>query len=118
VSTPDAPADPGLQPERTLLAWRRSCLALAVASAVIVRFAGESIGALSAILGIVGIAAAAAAYIVASRRYRTAHQSVAHDEKLAPDGLALALVTLTLLLVCVGAIAYVVGIVAQRLAVG
>jgi uncharacterized membrane protein YidH (DUF202 family) len=118
VSAPDAPADPGLQPERTLLSWRRTCLALAVASAVIVRFASESIGALAAVLGIVGIATAATAYIVASRRYRGAHRSIAHDEDLAPDGLALALVTLTLLLVCAGAVAYVVGIGIERGAVG
>ncbi|WP_404429496.1 DUF202 domain-containing protein [Microbacterium lacus] len=118
MSSSGAPADPGLQPERTLLAWRRTCLALAVASAVIVRFGSESIGAFAAVLGIVGIATAASAYIVSARRYSTAHRSIAHDEELAPDGLALALVTLTLLLICVGAISYVVGVGAQRLAVG
>lgn len=116
MSTPDAPADPGLQPERTLLAWRRTCLALAVASAVIVRFGGESIGAFAAVLGIVGIATAAAAYIVASHRYRSAHSAIVHDAEVAPDGLALALVTVTLLLVCAGAVAYVVVIGLERMA--
>ena len=118
MSAPDSPFDPGLQPDRTLLAWRRTCLALAVASAVVVRFAGESLGASAALLGVAGVATAAAAYIRAARRYRRAHEGLTRDSELPIDGLALALMTLTLLLICVGALSYVAGAGAGQLAAG
>lgn len=107
MSTADSPFDPGLQPERTLLAWRRTCLALAVASAVMVRFAGDAVGAPAAIAGVAGIATAAGAYFRASRRYRRAHEGLHRDGELPIDGLALGLMTLTLLLLAVGAFAFV-----------
>ena len=118
MSTSDSPFDPGLQPERTLLAWRRTCLALAVVSAVLVRFAGETLGASAALLGVAGVATAAAAYIRAARRYRRTHEGLIRDSELPIDGLALALLTLTLLLICAGALAYVVGVGVGRLSVG
>jgi uncharacterized membrane protein YidH (DUF202 family) len=118
VSASDSPFDPGLQPERTLLAWRRTCLALTVASAVVVRFAGESMGASAALLGVAGVATAAAAYIRAARRYRRAHEGLTHNSELPIDGLALALMTLTLLLICAGAVVYVAGVGVGRLAAG
>lgn len=118
MSASDSPFDPGLQPERTLLAWRRTCLALAVASAVVVRFAGESLGAPAAVLGVAGVATAGGAYIRAARRYRRAHEGLTRDSELPVDGLALALMTLTLLLICAGAVAYVIGIGVERLASG
>jgi putative membrane protein len=107
VSNPGTPFDPGLQPERTLLAWRRTCLALAVASAVMVRFAGEAVGAPAAIAGVAGIATAAGAYLRAARRYRRAHEALHGTGELPIDGLALGLMTLTLLLISVGAFAFV-----------
>lgn len=111
----DAPYDPGLQPERTLLAWRRTCLALAVCSAVIVRFAGESIGYPAAVaLGLAGVSAAAAGYLRASLRYRRAHEGLTHDDQLSIDGLALALTTVALVLIGVGAAAFVIGVGAER----
>ena len=117
MTTPSRiPFDPGLQPERTLLAWRRTCLALAVASAVVVRFAGEAIGVVAAILGIAGVATAAAGYVRASVRYRRAHEGLTGSGELPIDGLALALVTLALLLIAAGAAAYVIGVGVQLLA--
>ena len=117
MTTPShMPFDPGLQPERTLLAWRRTCLALAVASAVVVRFAGETIGVAAAVLGILGVAAAAGGYLRAAARYRRAHEGLTGTGELPIDGMALGLVTITLLLISAGAAAYVIGVGVQRLA--
>jgi putative membrane protein len=65
-----APRDPGLQPERTELSWRRTLLALAVGSLVSVRLLPDVLGDWSIVAGIGGVAAAAALWILARRRHR------------------------------------------------
>ncbi|MCD2442581.1 DUF202 domain-containing protein [Agromyces sp. SYSU K20354] len=112
---PGRPFDPGLQLERTLLAWRRTCLALGLASAVMVRFAAEALGAAAVVLGILGLGAAAAGYARAAVRYRRGHEGLTGSGELPIDGLALALVSVTLVLIGVGALAYVVGSGVDRL---
>ena len=72
----DRPFDPGLQPERTLLSWRRTCLALGVAAIA---------------FGVVGLVMAIAAYVAAGHRYRRAHQALSTDGELPTDGAALVL---------------------------
>ncbi len=63
----------------------------------------------AAVLGIVGVATAAAGYVRASMRYRRAHEGLTSSGELPIDGLALGLVTLTLLLIAAGAVIYVIG---------
>lgn len=74
--TDDRPFDPGLQPERTFLAWQRTVLALAVACALAVRFTAPHIGAAAIIAGIAGLGLAIAAYIGVRYRYRRAHSAL------------------------------------------
>jgi uncharacterized membrane protein YidH (DUF202 family) len=67
------PFDSGLQPERTLLAWRRTCLAVGVGGMLFIRFAVHELGFAAIVAGLVGLLLAAAAYVDASRRYRRMH---------------------------------------------
>lgn len=73
---PEGLYDPGLQPERTLLAWRRTCLAFGVASLVGMRFTLEQLGLFSVLAGLVGAGLAVAACALAATGYRRAHTSL------------------------------------------
>ncbi|MBP2327923.1 putative membrane protein [Kibdelosporangium banguiense] len=68
------PFDPGLQPERTLLAWRRTCLALAVASSAVARFTVEAIGVAAVVLGLAGIGLSGWAYLASTARHGQVHR--------------------------------------------
>ncbi|MDF2466830.1 MAG: oxidoreductase [Ramlibacter sp.] len=67
-------ADPGLQPQRTALAWNRTTLALAINALLVLR-AGLQTGdrALLALGALVGIAAVAIAVAAMRRRRQLAH---------------------------------------------
>lgn len=65
--------DPGLQPERTALAWRRTGLALLAGSAVATRILPELLGPWSALIGLSGITAAGLLLGMIHRRYHRHH---------------------------------------------
>jgi len=70
------PFDPGLQPERTALAWRRTGLALLVGSFVAARTLPELIGAWSALLGLTGVMIAGILLAMIHLRYRRHHRQL------------------------------------------
>ena len=65
-----APRDPGLQPERTALAWQRSALALAGATIVVGRLTFGTVGAIALLVVALGVGHAAVIFATAQRHYR------------------------------------------------
>ncbi len=92
MTSEDEPFDEGLQAERTLLAWRRTCLALVMASALCIRYLLEVFHGWAAVLGAAGLLAALAGWLTATVRYRRAHHGLIHESRLLTGG---TLVTVT-----------------------
>lgn len=61
-------ADAGLQPERTALSWRRTCLSLLTASLLATRILAELLGFWACIVGIFGAACALILVFAVDRR--------------------------------------------------
>jgi uncharacterized membrane protein YidH (DUF202 family) len=70
VTEGPVPRDPGLQPERTALAWQRSALALAAATIVIGRLTFSAVGLVALVVVALGVAHAAVVFATARRHYR------------------------------------------------
>jgi uncharacterized membrane protein YidH (DUF202 family) len=101
--------DPGLQPERTLLAWRRTCLSFALAGAVAVRFTTEVAGPLAVVAGVLGVGLALGAYAGIHRRYRAAHRSLVARNVLEYGALPLFAVASAAVVLGVAGAGFVVG---------
>ncbi|MEU1972620.1 DUF202 domain-containing protein [Microbacterium sp. NPDC019599] len=72
--------DPGLQPERTELAWRRTALALAAGSLVAFRLLPAAFGeAWWSLGGVAGLLMTAWLYIGARRRYRRVNEALRRE---------------------------------------
>ncbi|ALJ21311.1 DUF202 domain-containing protein [Microbacterium sp. No. 7] len=77
------PVDPGLQPERTELAWRRTALAIGIGSLLALRILPEALGGAAwALCGVVGLLVAAALWIAARRRYHSAAAALARTGRM------------------------------------
>lgn len=81
--------DPGLQPERTELAWRRTALTVGVGSLVTLRLLPAVLGhAAWSLVGVAGLLFSATLWLVARIRYRAVNAALARDGDHAclPDG--------------------------------
>ena len=88
--------DPGLQPERTELAWRRSTLALAIGALVALRLLPPALGSWSIIVGLGGLVLAVLIWVLAHRRAHYTNQAMRHEHGQLPGGgLLLLLATIT-----------------------
>ncbi|MFE6995561.1 DUF202 domain-containing protein [Microbacterium sp. NPDC057659] len=91
----DRPFDVGLQAERTLLAWRRTCLSLAVGNAAAIKYLSDGLGVWATLLGVFGLVLSVVAWVLCTLRYRRAHNGLVRDDSLIVSGRLPALVTLS-----------------------
>lgn len=82
-------SDPGLQPERTVLAWRRTLLALAVGWLVAVRVLPPVLGPWSLAVGSAGALGVALLWPAVVGRSRALRAAIQDDGDPLPDGRAL-----------------------------
>jgi putative membrane protein len=81
------PFDPGLQPERTALAWRRSALTLSVGSLAAGRVLEPALGGASWLLAVVGVVLGLGLLLAARRRAAAVGRSLqAHGNLAAGPG--------------------------------
>ena len=76
----DRPFDAGLQPERTALAWRRTALAVAVASLAALRILPEVLGLWALIPAALCAGVSFVALLLTHRRYRRIHTMLTSSE--------------------------------------
>ena len=82
--------DPGLQPERTELAWRRTLLTLCVGSLVAVRALPPVFGGAAVVAAVGGLVAGAALWVGAGRRSRAVAAALSSEPGTMPGGRLLA----------------------------
>ena len=75
--------DPGMQPERTALAWRRTALAMGVGSIASLRVFPLAFGPWALVPAGIAVAISAAVFITAPLRYRRNHRALTAGQK--PD---------------------------------
>jgi putative membrane protein len=86
---------PGLQPERTALAWQRTALALVAGSTLSLRALPPVFGGWSLAIGIVGLIVSAALWFAGRARARRALRALRTDRGPVPGGLLLAAFSVT-----------------------
>jgi uncharacterized membrane protein YidH (DUF202 family) len=101
-----APWDPGLQNERTGLAWQRTMLAGLTCSLLVARLLASISIFLSVILGLVALLCTAGLGWLAIRRFRLNNLAI-HAEEALGDGKANALLGVLVVMTAVGALLYV-----------
>lgn len=105
--------DPGLQPERTGLAWRRTAVSLAVGSLLALRIlpaSGAGASVLFSLTGLdwTGLGVAVVVFVVGERRYRQVHRLLTREEPGGVGGGAsLLVVAVTCGILAAGALAFV-----------
>jgi uncharacterized membrane protein YidH (DUF202 family) len=101
-----APWDPGLQNERTGLAWQRTMLAGLTCSLLVARLLASISIILSVGIGLLALLCTAGLGYMAIRRFRLNSLAI-HQEEALGDGKANALLSVLVVLTGLGALLYV-----------
>lgn len=78
--------DPGLQPERTRLAWRRTVAALTLAALVSLRLLPPALGTWALAVAWAGVLAAGGLWVAAARRGAAVDRALRVPGQPLPDG--------------------------------
>jgi uncharacterized membrane protein YidH (DUF202 family) len=100
------PWDPGLQAERTGLAWQRTMLSGLTSSLLAARFVASLSVVLAVAVGVAALLGTAAIGWLAILRFRATHEAL-HAEQPVGDGRAPLLITVLTVLTAIGALLYV-----------
>lgn len=100
--------DVGLQPERTLLAWRRTCLSIAAGFVATIKYFTDAIGPWAIVVGVIGIGMAGVAWVIGTLRYRRTHRGLVGDGMLPSRGFMPALVAASITLGAITALVVVI----------
>lgn len=73
ISRPDSVFDPGLQHERTALAWERTAIASMVAGVLVARYASQSLHFAFAFVGLAQVVVGAGLLVWSARHYEDLH---------------------------------------------
>lgn len=111
------PFDPGLQPERTELSWRRTLLAISLGALVLLRLLPDVFGSVVWMVpGVLGLAMAFVLWSMARRRYHQVNRATGAEgvKAILPDGRLTLL--LTVFVTCGGLLGFacVIALVLQR----
>ncbi len=82
----EQPFDPGLQPERSALAWQRTALSIAVGSLIFGRILSTSLGLWALIPMLAGLAMSAVLGMQSYRRYAHHHRTLTSGNGAIADG--------------------------------
>ncbi len=82
----DRPFDPGLQPERSALAWQRTALSIAVGSLIFGRILSTTLGPWALLPMVAGLAMSAVLGMKAHRRYAHHHRTLSSGSGFLADG--------------------------------
>jgi uncharacterized membrane protein YidH (DUF202 family) len=103
------PWDPGLQNERTGLAWQRTMLAGLTCGLLVARLLASLSVVLAVAIGVAALLVTAALGWLAILRFRTANVAL-HAEQPVGDGRAPLLITGLMLVTAVGALLYLIAV--------
>jgi uncharacterized membrane protein YidH (DUF202 family) len=78
--------DPGLQPERTELAWRRTVVGLIIGALVALRLLPPVLGSWAVLVAVAGLVAAALLWVLADRRERRIQRALLDGTTSLPGG--------------------------------